>query len=379
VTGGASAATVARIAALLRGEIVAWPDFDLTVEEFVAACDSQHVIGLVERRLRMGGGGRAWPAPVQARLKARVRADAAADVIAQRELVAVLEALANERIFPIVLKGTALAFNVYERSSLRPRFDTDLLIRHEDAAALRAVLGSRGYAAPLHCEGDLLFCQFPLRRQADFGVEHRLDVHWKISTQSVFADTLNYDDIDGRTIPAPALGPHARTLPLPDALLLACIHPVMHHRATETLIWIYDVHLLASALDEDDFAGFAELALNRQVGAICLDRLALAQRTLGTSVPQEVIRALSAAGRGEPSAVYLRQNRRWIDEVAWSVRGLPRWRDRARLMREIILPQPEYMLRAYGYDRSSLMLPILPALYLHRALRGSWKAIVGEK
>jgi hypothetical protein len=378
VTGAASTAAVARIAALLRGEKVAWPDFNLTVDEFVSACDDQHVIGLVERCLRTAERDHDWPAGLQARLKARVRAQAAADLIAQRELVSVLNALANDGILPIVLKGTALAFSVYDTPSLRPRFDTDLLIRHEHANAVHELLGSRGYRPPLHCDGELLFCQFPLRRRAAF-VEHRLDVHWKVSTQSVFAEVLSYDALDDRTIPLPPLGPRARTLPRTEALLLACVHPVMHHRATATLIWIYDMHLLASALDRTDFAAFAELAVNRQVAAVCLEQLVLAHRTFGTRVPRDVIETLSTAGRGEPSAVYLRQNRRWIDEVAASVRGLPQWRDRARLMREIILPRPEYMLRAYGCDRSSLTLPLLPALYLHRALVGGWKVIIGEK
>jgi putative nucleotidyltransferase-like protein len=379
VTGAASAATVAGLAALLRDENVEWPDFNVPTDEFVAACEDQQVTGLVERCLRTRSGRPGWPGDVHARLRARVRADVAADLIAQRELVSVLDALANERVFPIVLKGTALAFNVYETPSLRPRFDTDLWVRHEDAGTLRTVLGLRGYTAPIHCEGDLLFCQFPLRRRAAFGLEHRLDVHWKISTQSVFAEVLSYDATDGRTVPVPALGPHARTLPAGDALLLACIHPVMHHRAAQTLIWIYDVHQLATSLDEHGFARFADLAVRRQVAAVCLDQLALAHRTFGTIVPRRVTETLSAAGRSEPSANYLRKNRRWIDEVAWSVRGLARWRDRARLVAEIVLPRAEYMLRSYGCDRTALTLMLLPALYVHRALLGGWKVLAGEK
>jgi hypothetical protein len=68
----------------------------------------------------------------------------------------------------------------------------------------------------------------------------------------------------------------------------------------------------------------------------------------------------------EPSAAYLRPNRRWGDELISSIRGLPRWSDRLRLLREVTLPGPTYMLRAYGFVPSSLGLAWLPVLYLHR-------------
>ena len=37
------------------------------------------------------------------------------------------------------------------------------------------------------------------------------------------------------------------------ALLVACIHRVAHHRGTERLIWLLDIHLLASRLEEREW------------------------------------------------------------------------------------------------------------------------------
>jgi hypothetical protein len=81
----------------------------------------------------------------------------------------------------------------------------------------------------------------------------------------------------------------------------------------------------------------------------------------------------------EPSAAYLQPDRRWSDELIASIRGLPSWRDRLRLLREVTLPDPTYTLKAYGLPPSSLGAALLPILYLHRLLSGGWKVLAGQK
>jgi hypothetical protein len=68
-----------------------------------------------------------------------------------------------------------------------------------------------------------------------------------------------------------------------------------------------------------------------------------------------------------------------MDEVLSSVRGLPRWRDRLRLLREIVFPSPGYMRQSYGIGPSLQTLPLVPLLYLHRMVFGGWKLIAGQK
>jgi hypothetical protein len=58
---------------------------------------------------------------------------------------------------------------------------------------------------------------------------------------------------------------------------------------------------------------------------------------------------------------------------------LPRWSDRLRLLREVILPGPAYMLKAYGVAPSALGPALLPVLYLHRLASGGWKVLAGQK
>jgi hypothetical protein len=89
--------------------------------------------------------------------------------------------------------------------------------------------------------------------------------------------------------------------------------------------------------------------------------------------------ALGETDRSEPSAAYLRAGRRWHDELISSMRELPRWSDRRRLLCEVAFPGPTYMLGAYGLARSPLGAALLPILYLHRLASGGWKVLVGHK
>jgi hypothetical protein len=81
----------------------------------------------------------------------------------------------------------------------------------------------------------------------------------------------------------------------------------------------------------------------------------------------------------EPSGEYLASERRWHHETLANLRALPRLADRARLVREVLLPSPHYMLGAYGLRGNPLAPLLLPALYLHRNMRGAWKILAGKK
>ena len=61
------------------------------------------------------------------------------------------------------------------------------------------------------------------------------------------------------------------------------------------------------------------------------------------------------------------------------MRGLPRSAIALRLLREVLLPSPAYMLGAYGLRGKPLAPLLLPALYVHRNVRGAWKIIAGKK
>jgi hypothetical protein len=252
-----------------------------------------------------------------------------------------------------------------------------VLIREDAVETARAVFARRGYRTTVHCSD--LFSQFEVQKEGRFGVTHVFDVHWKISTQPVFADMLTYDELLERAVPVPALGPSAAAPCDEDALLLACAHPVMHHRNEARLLWMYDVHLLASGLTPGAFEAFALRARLKKMAAVCAHELRLARAFFGTDSPDGVFASLAAAGHGEPSAEYLASERRWHHEVAASVRSLPGLGDRVRLMRRVLFPDAAYMLGSYHLAEGPLARLLLPLLYVHRNVRGVSRILMGKK
>jgi hypothetical protein len=367
----------ARLDAVLRGEVVAWSSLETSSSDLLRLCDALEISGLVHHRLAHSACLNDWPGEVRRALAIRAHAATATALVRGSETAAVLDALASGGIEPILLKGAPLAHAVYAAPGLRPHADTDLLVRRDQVEQVKRAMTGLGYLEPPFSDGELLFCQFQMTREDRLGVGHVFDIHWKISTQSVFADVLTYEELAARAESVPALGQYARAPGRIDALLLACVHPVMHHRNADRLVWLYDIHLLASRLSEAELERFASRAIQKQVAAICLHQLLLTRARFQTGLSDALIAALSSPRGAERSAAYLQAGRRWHDELVSNVQGLTRWRDRLRLLREVTLPSPAYMVEAYGVGRHGRVL--LPMLYVHRCVRGAWKVMSGRK
>ena len=364
------------LSAFLAGSPREWSDLQISEKVLLDLCTAEDLAPLCFHRVsRSPGDG--WPRSLRQILAESAHAQAAEELLRGNEIRAVLHALVLGGVSPILIKGAPLAYTVYETPACRARDDTDLIIPENNVDAARRVMTSLGYSTTVHCSD--LFSQFEVQKIDRFGVSHAFDIHWKISTQPVFQSVLTHREIAPRAEPLPALGPDAISVGPVDALLLACVHPVMHHRNAQRVLWIYDVHLLAGRLSALEFSEFSGLARGKQMAAVCAHQLRLAQTVFATAVPPSVLDALSAPGAPEPSAAYLASKRGWRHELASSVLGLPRVADRAKLLRHVLLPSPSYMLGAYGLRGNALGPWLLPALYVHRNMRGAWKILMGKK
>ena len=362
------------LSAALRGEPVEWAS-SFSREALLAKFEALEVSELLHHQVTRNPQFRGWPTDVRTALARRAHESAARQLVRSTEIAEALRALASNGVRALVFKGAALSHLVYESPALRPHTDTDLLVRRSDVETVRQVLRDRGYTETPMTDGELVLCQFQMVKRDRLGIEHVVDVHWKISTQSLFADIITFDEISAESVPIEALGPGARGAGGAHALLLACLHPVMHHRNVDRLIWFYDVHLLVSRLPRAEVERFSSLAVTKGVAGICGRQLTITSECFHTRLP-DVLAPCFVAAR-EPSAVYLRAGRRWHHELWWNVRSLGRWRDRVRLLREVLLPSPQYMLHSYHLGASGMFL--LPVLYVHRSVHGVFKILAGRK
>ena len=356
------------LAALLREGGSALEAHDALTEhdldELFAGATEHGVLPLIADRL---SGARAVSGPIRQRSLIEKQRSTVVDLALERELRRLLASFAERRIDVLVIKGSQLAYSHYERSDLRARVDSDLLVRRERRDDAAQLLRQLGYAAAEKVVGELNATQQLFTRPGPGDLALHIDLHWRWSSPPAFANVLTFDEMYSASMPIPGLGGAARGLSPVHALIVACVHRVAHHHDEgDQLKWLYDIHLIASRLTPGEWETFVSLASDRAIGAVCVQGLERAAERLGTTYPSELRDAVRAGDRNEePTAAYL-EARSQADAVLADLRSLG-WQDRLRLMREHILPGADYMRRRYAPDSH---LPLV-ALYVLRMGRGA--------
>lgn len=362
------------ICAVLRHEERAWAHGDDpdAIARFVATANFHGVLPLLDAEFRLRGEEGGWPGEIQRACLAAVLARRNFERAHGPEIARVLAALDADGVRPLVLKGGALAHSHYPEPALRPRSDTDLLVPPEQRAQAGRTLERLGYACAPGASGEMVFSQSLWSRKDDGGIVHFIDLHWRLNNAHVLARALAYPELAARSVVLPALGPAARALAPVDALLVACLHRAGHafetvpvagatRRASDRLLWLFDIHLLAARMPEAQFDAFAALASARRVRTVCRDALERARACFGTVVSPAAWQALCADGPAEPSADLLRAGS--ARRLAGELRAIDGWRDRLRWLGEMAFPDAGYMRWKYR----DAGLSWLPLLYLRRA------------
>ena len=339
--------SVELLAAAIRGDTAPWPPgADATFQAaLLHAANEQGVAPLLATTAAID----AWPDPVKQALRAARRDDAVLEALRRQMLQQVVAAFSAGDVRCLVIKGAQLGYTHYAHPWLRPRSDTDLLIRPADCGRADAALRALGYLPKPQISGSLVNHQLQYERADRFGLTDTIDLHWKITNPHLFADVLTFDELVAKANPIPqlseALGPSAV-----HALLLSCVHRVAHHLNSDLLMWLHDIHLLVSAMDARERDEFVELACRKRVRAICAAGLDNAQRYFGTVHPAGWRNRLDVAASDdpEPSSVFLRPGARRIDMMLWDLRALGSWTRKVRLLQETMFPPAAYVRARYG-------------------------------
>lgn len=305
-------------------------------------------------------------AAMSRRLEAAERQAAIAERVRARELGRVLGELAQAGVLPVMFKGQALAYTCYRRPHLRPREDVDFLIPRTQVDEADRTLLSLGYARANLIGGDWVMPQRQYRREWPAGVEHVLDVHWQLANPVVFRSVLTFDDVARCAVAIPALGDYARAPSDVHALFIACVHRVAHHNDSPQLIWLHDIHLLASRLSTDEWHAFEALAVATEMRAVCRRGLTLAAGAFETRLPAGLIDRLEC-GRREASAAFLGGQTGELAIQLSNWRSLATWSARRQLLEEHLFPSASYVLAKYRVANRAW----LPALYAHRMASGA--------
>jgi hypothetical protein len=280
---------------------------------------------------------------------------------------------------PVILKGGALACSHYAHPGLRPRSDLDVIVAEADHGRAEEVLRRLGYAGQGVPMGRHISRQSTWTLAMPRGASIDVDLHWRLNNSPTLARLLDYEEMQARAVAVPSLGPHAFA-PCPvHALLFACIHRAGHEHAPiyvdgvaapakDRLIWLYDIHLLASTMPIAELEEAASIALNRRMTAIVREALKLCEARFALTVPDSVKAVLEQGQRREPSAEIFHGGRlRRISNEVLAICGVA---ERLRWLRELAFPSARYMYAKYPASSSGL-----PFLYARRAFDGLRKPL----
>ncbi len=347
----------------LREAPAPWPNDVPSLEAaLLDAADAGGVMAL----LATAPGVESWPGPVRIALRSALRAEAAIEAIRKAELARLLDAFHVAGVRALLLKGARMAYTVYPEAWLRPRVDTDLLVDLADRWRADAVMRSLGYAPHTHFDGHLVTHQFEYERRSPLGTPELVDLHWKIANPHAFADLFTARELLHDAIPITPLGAGAWGPSDVHMFLIACLHRVAHHDNSDRLIWLYDLHLLATAMSPAERDAAEVLAGAKGLRAVCARGLERARGLFGTAVPPEWLAARPGDRHREPTAAFLESGRTKVDVLVSDLHALPGWRTKLQLIREHLFPPAAYVRQSYGVSTSAL----LPLVYAHRILRG---------
>ncbi|MGH9373639.1 MAG: nucleotidyltransferase family protein [Vicinamibacterales bacterium] len=368
------------LSAALRGAHDVWRDLREPGQpaRFLDAAARHRVRPLLAWQLRERGELAGWPNSLRNGLLSAERAEAAIEIVRRAELCRLLRAFEAQGIPVLLLKGAAFAYSLYPEPWLRPRQDTDLLIRPGDVDSAAGLLDRAGYVPTPAVSGQLVAHQRNYVRPAGERFRHDCDLHWKACNPVSIADVLPSETLL-QTAGAASLGDGqvARIARADHALLLACLHRASHHHDSRDLLWLYDIHLLAERLTGREIDELIETARRTGSGAVCARGLRLAVGCFETRLPSSSLltdlETSSEHGRGLPT-VYLRSNVRKADLLLADLGAIPGWRGWVRLLKEHLFPPADYMLA--GFRRSSrLWLPVLYAWRIARGARGWFRPL----
>jgi hypothetical protein len=327
---------------------------------------------LIRTVLLQRGEWSEMPADLRAAFDAAAHREVAIEALRHRETKRVLAAVGAAGVQALLLKGAALAHTHYPSPYLRPRSDTDLLIRSEDRVAAVRVLERAGYSRRNSVSSDAISRQAVFERhEASFA--HVIDLHWAISNRPLFADMLSFDELRSDAVPISALGPAALTPGPVHALLFACIHRVAHHEDSPNPLWLYDMKLLAEGFTERDWSRFWSLASEKRIVTVCSQGLRLTTRlvagpaAIGAHTPDE-------GDRREQSAAYIGGTGTPWRSFCLNVRGTTGFGAKARLLAAYAFPDQTYMRTAYETKDAAA----LTAAYVRRAVTGVRRLVSGS-
>lgn len=298
-----------------------------------------------------------WPQTVQDQLRKQSLGQAVWELQHRIVISDVVKAMNERDIRPLLLKGTALAYDLYAEPAQRSRGDTDILVARSDLSGARTVLGDLGFGKSHNME-----LSDDLKHQEEWVHErncttHAVDLHWSMMNSEALRDLMPFSELERKAVPLNKLCNGARSLSRVDALIFACLHRAKHFSSPyfvggerydeeDRLVWINDIKLLSDALTKEDWTELKSKARDGGFGQICWSGLKQATDLIEADIPIGALNELARMPASKAVADYLLSKKTYARSVQ-DIRALPSFGAKFRFIRQNVFPPKRYLERKY--------------------------------
>ncbi len=232
------------------------------------------------------------PEPVSQSLHNTYLNATARNMVMLHHATSILQALKQQSLDVIPLKGLYLAEAVYPAIGLRTFSDFDLLVRRSDLDDALHTLLETGYRLttwfdPADPNQDIKHLP-PLEKKGWPVIE----LHWSILEEDA-PFPVDIDWIWQRAVPARISGVDVLALDMLDLILHLAIHNTYQHRLKARLLSLYDIALIIhQQADQIDWPGLAGRAAGWKMERVLWLTLHLVRDLLGAAIPEAVLQQL---------------------------------------------------------------------------------------
>ena len=286
-------------AAVLNRRPVRWPSPLLDGDIVALACRRVAFHGIAMQLVNAGCDQLGWPGELIESIHGEARLQALWEATHRSCLGEVFDDFAAAGVRSLVLKGTALAYSVWDSPADRRRGDTDLFISPADVGPARAILEAAGWQV-----GRRFVFQEVWTRDTGAGFAHVIDLHWRVRDGFTEPAAIAFEACFERSMSLPRLHPTARATDLATTMLNCALNHASHRiygyagAGTSTdrqvhLGGMLDTDRLARQLDERDWQQL--LVLTDQTGAAraVTSAVELARSWFDSPVPAPMAAALA--------------------------------------------------------------------------------------
>ncbi|MEO0462972.1 MAG: nucleotidyltransferase family protein [Pseudomonadota bacterium] len=251
-----------------------------------------------------------WPTALADTISEQARLQTFWEMSHRDLLGQLIEKLHSAGAQPLLIKGSALAYSLYEKPALRRRSDSDLLVKGLPKRRARGVLASLGFTR----QGDVVPMQEAWEQPTSYGFTHEVDVHWGWKSSPVVSACLDTILPAAQPCELPAISPHARGAGHLDNLVLVSINRASHEAfgyindtasiyENNRLIWAIDLDTISRALSPQDWERLPALAEHAGCARLVADAFRFAEAALETHIPRGVLDKLVEAGATGPERI----------------------------------------------------------------------------